>query len=382
MLQSMLDMIHRFDTEIINLSIPKKPTRLSTDRKKHGVDFMFEELDEFCEADTLEDEADALIDLTYVALGRLVEMGLAPMPLFEEVHDANMRKVKGVKANRSEELSGGFDAIKPEGWRGPELQKYLEVTADDLTEVLLKKQFSKDVMCYFEELEFMDETEEETCGQLTTESGCKVLFVPENTHGVEPSSPPESFESFLGNIIYGTDKDEIETDDRISILVLGHAKHGKDTASEILRDMYGLRFISSSMFCAEKVIMPFMKNHGYKWRYKNVEECFEDRVNNRELWYEAICQFNNPDPTTLARAIFAENEIYCGMRSSHEFHAGVNAGLFDIVIWIDRSEHVGPEAKGSCTVEPWMADYIVDNNGTIDNLRFNLRQLIETLRKG
>ena len=85
-IDKMLDMVVRFNSEIIGLPIPGHPQRLQVLRKSWACEALYEEFMEFKNATHMEDEADALIDLTYFALGRLVEMGLAPLPLFESVH--------------------------------------------------------------------------------------------------------------------------------------------------------------------------------------------------------------------------------------------------------------------------------------------------------
>ena len=57
----------------------------------------------------------------------------------------------------------------------------------------------------------------------------------------------------------------------------------------------------------------------------------------------------------------------------------MNSGVVDIVIWVDRSDHVEPEPSTSITVEEWMAQFTIDNNGSLDDLRFNIKQLMENL---
>ena len=42
----------------------------------------------------------------------------------------------------------------------------------------------------------------------------------------------------------------------------------------------------------------------------------------------------------------------------------------------DSEDHVPPEDETSCTVEPWMADYVVDNNGSLAELEQNILQLL------
>ena len=75
--------VERFNREIIGLPIPETPQRLSEGRKLHAVSHLLEELKEFKAAETIEDEADALLDLSYVALGRLIEMGCADVDPLE-----------------------------------------------------------------------------------------------------------------------------------------------------------------------------------------------------------------------------------------------------------------------------------------------------------
>ncbi|MEC1625463.1 HAD family hydrolase [Bacillus mojavensis] len=73
--------------------VADKPTVLSEDRRKERYEYMDEELNEFLSADTVVDQADAMIDLIYLATGTLVELGVKPEKLFEIVHNANMSKL-------------------------------------------------------------------------------------------------------------------------------------------------------------------------------------------------------------------------------------------------------------------------------------------------
>ena len=88
---------------------------------------MLEELTEIeaaYEASDLPGVLDGLIDLVYVALGTGVCMGLPWAAAWEEVHRANMSKVRG--ANASRDLSThAVDLIKPPDWRPPDLDAVL-----------------------------------------------------------------------------------------------------------------------------------------------------------------------------------------------------------------------------------------------------------------
>ena len=157
------------------------------------------------------------------------------------------------------------------------------------------------------------------------------------------------------------------------LLVIGHGRHGKDTVCEILRDEFGYTFESSSQFCSKLFIYNNLKD---KYNYNSEEECYADRHNHRKEWYDAICDYNVTDGAALGREMFAEYDIYCGLRNKREFFAMKNTGVFDYAIWVDRSKFLMPESKDSMSLEQWMADYTIDNNGTLEDLVFNTRQLM------
>lgn len=169
---------------------------------------------------------------------------------------------------------------------------------------------------------------------------------------------------------------------RPKLMIFGYARHGKDTVAEILHKSLGLRFVSSSFAAAEKVMVPFLASKGIT--YANLEDCYADRVNRRQDWYEQIKAYNTPDSAKLAREIYADNDIYVGIRNVVEFEAIRDEGLFDYSIWVDRSQYVPPESTASTSVLPSMADYILDNNGTLEQLKVRALALYSylTLRKG
>jgi hypothetical protein len=77
---------------------------------------MDEELREFRAAHDVTDQADAMIDLIYFALGSLVEMGVHPSPLFAIVQKANMSKLWEDGKPRYDEDG---KIVKPPGWQDP-----------------------------------------------------------------------------------------------------------------------------------------------------------------------------------------------------------------------------------------------------------------------
>jgi hypothetical protein len=161
-----------------------------------------------------------------------------------------------------------------------------------------------------------------------------------------------------------------------NLLIIGHGRHGKDTVCEILRDRYGFQFQSSSEFCAQKFIYDRLR---HKYDYISFEQCYQDRHNHRSEWYDMIHAYCADDYARLGRDIFAENDIYCGLRNKSEFHAMRNTRVFDYCIWVDRSDHLPLEDRSSMNLEIWMADYVIDNNGTLEDLDRSVCELTDCL---
>lgn len=158
------------------------------------------------------------------------------------------------------------------------------------------------------------------------------------------------------------------------LMVIGHARHGKDKICEFITKHYNLSYESSSRFAARKFIFDLIKD---EYGYTSIDECVEDRVNHRKLWYDLISDYNRENPARLIEELYIENDIYCGLRSKREFHCARNQGVIDYTIWVDRSDHKPPEAKSSMNLEPWMADFVIDNNGTLAETEKRVTELID-----
>ena len=159
-------------------------------------------------------------------------------------------------------------------------------------------------------------------------------------------------------------------------MIMGYSRHGKDTVCEILKDKYGFTFESSSYVAAKHVVFPVLRE---LIGYQTINECYADRHNHRALWYELIKAFNHNDPAALARLIFSEHRIYCGIRNIEEFRAAKEAGLFDYAIWVDRSEVLPSETTNSCTVTRQLADHVVNNNHELGFIEGEVDYLVRRL---
>lgn len=161
-------------------------------------------------------------------------------------------------------------------------------------------------------------------------------------------------------------------------LVIGHARHGKDTFAEILEEVFGLKFQSSSQAAADIFIYDELKD---KYGYKTPIECFEDRVNHRAEWKTMICDYNTPDKARLAKGILEKSDCYVGMRDKEEIDECLKQGLFDIIIWVDASERLPLEDPSSFNIDKTDSHILIDNNGSIEKFRENVIRIGELLIK-
>ena len=116
---SMFDDVGVFHTQVLNQP-PRYPQLLNPEMAVARRLFIQEELNEFVECASLDGivgMADALADLVYVALGTAYLMGLPFNDIWAAVQKANMAKVPGVTKRGMPN-----DAMKPEGWVGPEAE--------------------------------------------------------------------------------------------------------------------------------------------------------------------------------------------------------------------------------------------------------------------
>ena len=112
-LQSISDMHNKF-------KISSKEIPFSEQEKDFRYICMAEELGEYMDAKTEEDELDALVDLVVFALGTVERQGMLHVfnEAFNRVITANMKKELGENKKRG---SFAIDLVKPDGWEAPDL---------------------------------------------------------------------------------------------------------------------------------------------------------------------------------------------------------------------------------------------------------------------
>ena len=159
----------------------------------------------------------------------------------------------------------------------------------------------------------------------------------------------------------------------MKLLILGYARHGKDTVAEILSSMLGLRCTSSSSYACEQIVFPELKE---KYGYTSSDACFADRINHREEWFKLIQHHNRADPSRLTRDMLVDHSIVVGIRCRDELQA--SADLFDVIVWVDASKRLEKEAIVSCTVDPTLAHIVIDNNGNREDLESCVRAVFDS----
>lgn len=130
-LQDMSAAVAQFRSKILGIEDPPLPQVLYEQTHGNRLRLLDEEVAEFEKAKTLEDQADALLDIIYVATGGLLEMGI-PLASFWDVHKANMTKVRGVNDDRPEQE---HDAVKPDDFQPPSFEWLLQVEQTDWLEL-------------------------------------------------------------------------------------------------------------------------------------------------------------------------------------------------------------------------------------------------------
>jgi len=163
----------------------------------------------------------------------------------------------------------------------------------------------------------------------------------------------------------------------IKLFICGYARHGKDSVAEILQRRFGLRHESSSHLAMRLFLREELKKHDLV--YETEEACYADRLNHRQLWFDIIKNYNSSDLSRLSRAIFADNDIYVGIRNCREFKTAQENNVVDLSVWVDATQRLGTIEKGSITIEPSDCDFTVLNNGSYQDLEIKIFRIFSRI---
>lgn len=173
----------------------------------------------------------------------------------------------------------------------------------------------------------------------------------------------------------------------MKLLIIGQGRHGKDTVAEILRDYWGWSFRSSSHWAAEHVILPKAQqvhpsvDWDWKWLYDNRHDASQFFCG-RQYWYDQILAYNKEHGgDAVCKGVLKEADIYVGMRSLYEFNASTDH--FDHIIWVEATERLGKtEDESTMELYPTDADIIIDNNGSMVDLWYEIEDVNKLLKAG
>lgn len=115
---NMFDYIKKF-VEKFSFKLDKSTPIEKIDFAVRGL--ILEEVNELLDAlDNKDSEEfiDALGDISWLCNKLLIQLDVNPHLVYKEIGEANLSKERGIKPGR--EQSGGFDVIKPDGWKGPD----------------------------------------------------------------------------------------------------------------------------------------------------------------------------------------------------------------------------------------------------------------------
>ena len=157
----------------------------------------------------------------------------------------------------------------------------------------------------------------------------------------------------------------------MNIVILGHGQHGKSTVAHMLFQKHHLISRDSSIVSAEIFLYDMLKD---EYGYSTLRECYNDRINHRQEWYDLIYAYNIPK-TRLAEEIFSNSDIYVGMRSNDELQASLKESIIYLILGVyDYRKPL--ESKESFDINIWEScDFIIPNSGSKGDLEKRVNKL-------
>lgn len=117
------------------------------------------------------------------------------------------------------------------------------------------------------------------------------------------------------------------------IIVCGHGRSGKDTASQILAKRLGYRFSGST----SQAVLPLITYSIYGYiDQETLADCYEQRHVNRGYWFDYCNMLRTIDPFMLLKLSLSYSDILSGTRSCEELANGVALFNPTHVLWIHR----------------------------------------------
>ena len=144
-----------------------------------------------------------------------------------------------------------------------------------------------------------------------------------------------------------------------TICFVGSGRSGKDASLVTLASITGLRNAGTTSLYLTKYVAQVLG--------VTEEEAYRDRHANREVWYRIGNEIRVNDPGKLLREALEVGPLTGGIRDYAEAVAA--RSLVDLIVWI-QNDNV-PEDP-TLMFGPDMADVVIQNNGTLFDLREKL----------
>lgn len=162
---------------------------------------------------------------------------------------------------------------------------------------------------------------------------------------------------------------------QLKILILGDARHGKDTMAEMINKNFGLTHLSSSVAALRIFLFDVLRDK-YNLEYNSLEEAYEDRVNHRDKWFNEICDYNKEDPIRLTKEILKQADMYVGLRDYKEVEKAIEENQFDYIFGI-FDPRKPRESKASNTADVFKySDIVIINNEGLDELEEKIKKFL------
>ena len=154
----------------------------------------------------------------------------------------------------------------------------------------------------------------------------------------------------------------------MNILVQGYSESGKTTAAEIIT---GLINSPPPINCSDIIIRDFAAENNL-----NPDEVSKNKNKYRQRLFEFGKEAQEKEPAYPVPEAYKTTRVVTGVRTIKSLRAV--AKYVDFIIWIDRDA-----AKKNTTDElgPEHADIVIDNNGSLDDLRIKLIAALQDLRQ-
>jgi len=162
----------------------------------------------------------------------------------------------------------------------------------------------------------------------------------------------------------------------MKLRINGYARHGKDTVADMISLKYGLVKPDASRIIARYLVTSRLPKDWYQGTLnEQIEAAYYDRVNHRAGWYNFVSDMG---AETLCKEVMREGDIYVGERRRESFE--LTKDLFDFSIWV-TSENRGfkPEPLSSCDLTSEGHDYILFNDGTLEDLEVKVMTMYRLL---